>query len=50
MHTHTLTARSLFAVGFIFICTAAGWFFLGGSMTYRSTGRAGPLVHEVKKT
>ena len=50
MHTHTLTARSLFAVGFIFICTAAGWFILGGALTHRSTDRAGTLVHEVKKT
>jgi hypothetical protein len=50
MHTHTLTARSLFAVGFIFICTAVGWFILAGAMTHRSSDRSGTLVHEVKKT
>jgi hypothetical protein len=50
MHTHTLTARSLFAVGFIFICTAIGWFFLGGALTHRSMDRAGTLVHQVKES
>lgn len=50
MHTHTLTARSLFVVGFIYICTAAGWFILGGALTHRSMDRSGTLVHEVKKT
>lgn len=50
MHTHTLTVRSLFAVGFIFICTGIGWFILGGALTYRSMDRSGTLVHEVKKS
>jgi hypothetical protein len=50
MHTHTLTARSLFAVGFIFICTAAGWFMLGGALTHRSMDRSGTLIQEVKQT
>lgn len=50
MHTHTLTARSLFAVGFIFICTAVGWFILAGAMTHRSMDRSGTLAHEVQNT
>lgn len=50
MHNYTLTFRSVLAVGFIFICTAAGWFILGGALTHRSMDRSGTLVHEVKKT
>ncbi|MGZ0707706.1 inner membrane CreD family protein [Coraliomargarita sp. W4R53] len=50
MHTHKLTVRSLFAVGVIFICTAVGWFLLGGALTHRSMDRAGSLVYEVKQS
>jgi hypothetical protein len=50
MHTHKLTACSLFAVGFIFICTAVAWFILGGALTHRSMDRSGALAQEVKKT
>lgn len=50
MHNYTLTFRSVLAVGFIFICTAVGWFILGGALTHRSMDRSGTLVHTVEKS
>ncbi|MDQ8207887.1 inner membrane CreD family protein [Coraliomargarita sp. SDUM461003] len=50
MHKYTLTFRSILAVGFIFICTAVGWFILGGALTHRSMDRSGSLMYEVQAT
>ena len=50
MHKNTLTFRSVLAVGFIFICTAVGWFILGGALAHRSIDRSDRLVDDVKKT
>lgn len=50
MHQHTLTFRSIVAVGFIFACTTVAWFILGGALTHRSMDRSGSLIHEVQKT
>lgn len=50
MHTHKLTFRSILAIGFIFICTAAAWFILGGALTHRSTDRSGMMAHSVVDT
>lgn len=50
MHTHKLTFRSILAIGFIFICTAAAWFILGGALTHRSTDRSGMMTHAVIDT
>ena len=37
----------LLAIGFIFICTAAGWFILAGALTMRTASMDGRLAREV---
>ena len=50
MHSNKLTFASLMAIGLIFICTAVGWFILGGALTHRSLDRSGSLEREVRHT
>ncbi|MGH9464738.1 MAG: inner membrane CreD family protein [Thermoanaerobaculia bacterium] len=42
-----MTIPRLFAIGFIFACTAVGWFVLGGSVVHRSGGMEERITPEV---
>ncbi|MEZ5289342.1 MAG: inner membrane CreD family protein [Vicinamibacterales bacterium] len=42
-----MTVRRLFAIGFIFVCSAAAWFTLGTSLVYRTGQFDAPLRQEV---
>ncbi len=42
-----MTIPRLIAIGFIFACTAVGWFVLGGSLVHRSGGTAERITPEV---
>ncbi len=42
-----MTVKRLFAIGFIFACTAVGWFVLGGSVVHRSGGMEKRITPEV---
>ncbi len=42
-----MTVKRLFAIGFIFACTALGWFVLGGSVVHRSGGMEKRITPEV---
>lgn len=50
MYSNKLTFRSLFAVGLIFVCTAIGWFVLGGALVYRTDESAVSLSNEVHRS
>ncbi|MFN7955745.1 MAG: hypothetical protein U0610_28780, partial [bacterium] len=44
-----MTPQRLAAIGFIFLCTAAGWFFLGSSIVVRTGQKSGSLEAEVER-
>ncbi len=44
-----MTIKRLFAIGFIVACTSLAWFFLGGTLQYRSAQTDGRLGSEVVK-
>jgi len=47
---YRMTMGGIFAVGFIFLCSAVGWFLLGSAVTGRTAKAIERLGHEVRGT